>query len=153
MNNITEKMSEYICDNICRHTIGGHTEEGLKEICDNCALINYISQIDEYENKTGQNDKWILCSERMPEERDSIFAKFKGTDKWNNAMFEKMSDNVNATVEFEDGKRTTKTLCTVDGKWNKGDRGIKFKVIAWQPLPEPCREIETVNNSQEAAGI
>lgn len=32
---------------------------------------------------------WILCNERLLEERDSIFAKFKGTDKWKNGMFEK----------------------------------------------------------------
>ncbi|MCI9142390.1 MAG: DUF551 domain-containing protein [Lachnospiraceae bacterium] len=79
---------------------------------------------------------WIPCGERLPEEHDSIFAKFKGTDKWSNAMFEKVSDDVNVTVEFENGKRKTKTLHTVDGKWNGGQRGVKFKVIAWQPLPE-----------------
>lgn len=74
--------------------------------------------------------EWILCSEQLPEEHDSIFAKFKGTDKWNNAMFEKISDNVNVTVEFEDRKRKTMTLHTIDGKW-KTDRGIvKFEVIA-----------------------
>ncbi len=78
---------------------------------------------------------WIPCSERLPEEHDSIFAKFKGTDKWSNAMFEKTSNEVNATIEFEDGKRTVKTLHTIDGRWNEGNRGIKFKVIAWQPLP------------------
>lgn len=79
---------------------------------------------------------WIPCSERLPEEYDSMFAKFKGTEKWDSAMFEKISDDVNVTVEFENGKRKTKTLHTVDGKWNGGQRGVKFKVIAWQPLPE-----------------
>lgn len=81
-------------------------------------------------------DKWIPCSERLPEEHDSIFAKFKGTDKWSNAMFEKTSNEVNVTIEFEDGKRAVKTLHTIDGRWNEGNRGLKFKVIAWQPLPE-----------------
>ncbi len=79
---------------------------------------------------------WIPCSERMPEEHDSMFAKLKGTDKWDGAMFERVSDDVNVTVEFENGKRKTKTLHTIDGKWNGGQRGVKFKVIAWQPLPE-----------------
>lgn len=83
---------------------------------------------------------WIPCSERLPEEHDSIFAKLKGTDKWNNAMFEKTSEEVNATIEFEDGKRKVKTLHTIDGRWSEGNRGIKFKVIAWQPLPEEYHE-------------
>lgn len=79
---------------------------------------------------------WIPCSERLPEEHDSMFAKFKGTENWGSAMFEKVSDDVNVTVEFENGARKTKTLHTVDGKWNGGQRGVKFKVVAWQPLPE-----------------
>ena len=44
------------------------------------------------------NNGWILCSDRMPEEHDSIFAKLKGTDKWNDNMHEKVSDWVNVTV-------------------------------------------------------
>lgn len=64
-----------------------------------------------------------------------MFAKFKGTNEWNGAMFEKTSDDVNVTVEFEDGKRKTKTLHTIDGKWNGGNRGAKFRVIAWRHLP------------------
>ena len=79
---------------------------------------------------------WISCEDRLPEEYNSIFAKLKGTAKWNEAMFEKISEDVNVTVEYENGKRKTMTLHTVDGKWKK-DRFVKFKVIAWQPLPEP----------------
>lgn len=81
---------------------------------------------------------WIYCGDgkNLPEEHDSMFAKFKETEKWNNSMFEKISDDVNVTVEFDDGARKTKTLHTIDGKWNGGNRGVKFKVIAWQPLPE-----------------
>lgn len=88
------------------------------------------------------NNGWIPCSERLPEERDSMFAKLKGTDKWSEAMFEKISDDVNVTVEFEDGTRKTMTLHTNDGKWNTNNRIVKFNVIAWQPLPEPFKESE-----------
>lgn len=87
-----------------------------------------------------ETDRWIPCSERMPEEHDSIFAKLKGTEKWRRAMFEKVSDNVNATVEFEGGERRTMTLRTTDGIWNSDNRLVKFRVIAWQPLPEPCKK-------------
>ena len=85
------------------------------------------------------NNGWILCSERLPEEHDSMFATFKGTDKWNDAMFEKISDDVNVTVEFEDGTRKTKTMHTVDGKW-KNDSFINMKIIAWKSLPKPYKE-------------
>lgn len=82
--------------------------------------------------------EWIPCSERMPEEHETMFAKLKGTYKWRGAMFESMSDDVNATVEFEDGSRKTMTLHTCDGEWKTDLRIVKFKVIAWQPLPNPC---------------
>lgn len=97
-----------------------------------------ISVIEE-QPKTGE---WIPCADgqNMPPEHDSIFAKFKGTDKWRRGMFEKSSDNVNVTVEFEDGKRRTETLHTIDGEWDKFARAVKFKVIAWRPLPEPYNE-------------
>ena len=95
-----------------------------------------FDDLRKFVDESHKIDVWIPCSERMPEERDSMFAKFKGTEKWDGAMFEKISDDVNVTVEFENGTRKTKTLHTVDGKWNGGQRGVKFKVIAWQPLPE-----------------
>lgn len=87
-------------------------------------------------------DRWIPCSERLPEEHDSIFAKVKNTNKWNNAMFEKISDDVNVTVEYEDGTCITKTSHTLDGKW-KIEQELKLynpKVIAWMPLPEAYKE-------------
>ena len=82
--------------------------------------------------------EWIPCSERLPEEHDTMFAKFKGTDKWSDAMFAKKSDKVNVTVEFDDGSRMTQTLYTIDGEW-KRETNIKHKVIAWRPLPEPYK--------------
>ena len=82
---------------------------------------------------------WISCSERLPEERDSIFAKFKGTSTWNNAMFEKTSDDVNVTIESPNGERMTRTMHTTDGKWNLNFRSIDQKIVAWQPLPDPFK--------------
>ena len=77
----------------------------------------------------------------FPEEHNSMFAKFKGTDMWGNAMFEKKSDEVNVTIELEDGTRKTTTSYTLDGKWKveKEQRVVKKKVTAWQPLPEPYK--------------
>ena len=84
------------------------------------------------------NDGWIPVEERMPEETDSIFKKFKDTNKWSNTMWEKKSEEVNITYELEDGTRKSGTSYTIDGKWKceKENRFVKWKVIAWQPLPE-----------------
>ena len=84
-----------------------------------------------------RDDNWIPCSERLPNEHDSTFAIYKGTHLWSKSMFEKVSDPVNVTYEFEDGTRKTGTSYTLDGKWKieKENRIAKRKVIAWQPLP------------------
>lgn len=86
------------------------------------------------------NGGWIPCSERLPDEHETMFAKLKGTDKWDSSMPEKISDDVNVTVEFEDGTRKTKTMHTIDGRWKTDINIVKFKVIAWQPLPNPYKE-------------
>ena len=77
--------------------------------------------------------RWIPCSERLPEEKDAGILKKLGT--------EKRSEYVIATVEVK-GERMTVTACTYDGKW---DWNMKyafpdFKVVAWMPLPEPYKE-------------
>ena len=92
-------------------------------------------------------DDWIPVEERLPEEHDSIFAKFKGTSKWDGAMWEKQSDEVNVTYELEDGTRKATTSYTLDGVWKleKESKVVKKKVVAWQPLPEPYRPKEQNN--------
>ena len=88
---------------------------------------------------TIEPQKWIPCSERLPDERDSIFAKLYGTEKWRDAMFRKTSNTVIITVEFKDGTRQTAPCHTIDGEWNQSMKGMG-KVLAWMPLPEPWKE-------------
>lgn len=95
------------------------------------------------------NDGWILVEEEMPKERKSIFAKLKNTERWSTSMFEKKSDDVNVTVEYEDGTRGTVTMHTLDGEWKYPRRIIKQKAIAWQPLPEPYRAEERIETNGE----
>ncbi|MFQ7192680.1 MAG: hypothetical protein ACLRPD_12290 [Megamonas funiformis] len=85
-----------------------------------------------------ENDDWVPVEERLPEEHDSIFAKFKGTSKWNGAMWEKRSDEVNVTYELEDGTRKATTSYTLDGVWKleKESKVVKKKVVAWKQLPK-----------------
>ena len=77
--------------------------------------------------------RWIPCSERLPEEKDAGILKKLGINT--------RSDDVIATVDVK-GERMTVTACTYDGKW---DWNMKyafpdFKVVAWMPLPEPYQE-------------
>ena len=84
-------------------------------------------------------NEWIPVSEKMPGERDSIFAKFKGTDKWKEAMFEKISKDVLVTILFKQSL-FVQSAHTVVGQWKNDLLKFGGKVVAWMPFPEPYRE-------------
>ena len=85
-------------------------------------------------------NEWIPCSERMPEEHDTAFTKYKGTEKWHDFMFAKASNEVLVTAKFEDGTTKSFTMRTFDGKWVDRESIVNKKIIAWMPLPEPYKE-------------
>ena len=112
------------------------TVEELKEAK---KLLEKLEEL-KFENEQPKTD-WIPCEVEMPKEHDSMFAKLKGTDKWSSGMFEKISDEVNVTIELQDGSRITRTSNTIDGKWEvETNPWLKQKVIAWQPLPQPYKK-------------
>lgn len=145
--NVLEKILEDIDERKLSHKqkleieVGGRS---VGEIRERISELNWVAEIirsyiDEYKDTNViSNDGWIPVENKLPEEHNSMFAKFKGTDMWDNAMFEKKSDEVNVTIELEDGTRKTTTSYTLDGKWKveKGQQVVKKKVTAWQPLPE-----------------
>ena len=121
----------------------------VSKILDFDDVIRIIDEVTEE-----HNNGWIPCSEQMPEEHKSIFAKHKGTDNWCDGMFEKYSDDVNVTIEFKDEERMTMTLHTIDGKWPCDLSKFKksYRVIAWQPLPEPYQpSVARSSQGQKAA--
>lgn len=83
--------------------------------------------------------RWIPCSERLPEEEDSIFAQYYGTDRWRKSMFRKRSRDVIVTSVFGDGELHTEVAHTTDGEWHVGVNVVPRTVIAWMPLPEPYK--------------
>ena len=103
----------------------------------------YFDLSDKYGNSARyyRENQWIPCSDRLPEEHDSIFSKLYGTEKWRNAMFRKTSKTVIITVEHLDGTRQTAPCNTIDGEWNQSMKGMG-KVLAWMPLPDPWKEEE-----------
>ncbi len=140
------KVLEKILEEIENHAI----EFESFGMCDDYVSVGWVKEIirKHMDDATDTNDGWILVEDGLPEEHDSIFAKFKGTDMWNNAMFEKVSDEVNVTIELEDGTRKTTTSHTLDGKWKvEKECVVNKKVIAWRPLPKPYKPENRNNNT------
>ena len=79
--------------------------------------------------------RWIPVTERLPEERVSIFAKNYGTSKWLPGMFKTISSDVIATVLLDDGRKIVREMHTTDGKWHMGGLITKGAVIAWMEKP------------------
>lgn len=93
------------------------------------------------------NNGWISVEQDMPKEHDSMFAKLKDTDKWNNNMFEKSSNIVSVNIADEYGNSATTTAHTIDGRWSCDLLKINssYKITHWQPLPEPI-ELEGIKD-------
>lgn len=79
---------------------------------------------------------WILCSERMPEEREWIGTKHFGTT---------ISDEVYVTFEAPSGERFAKHIMFQNGRLSSSDQRVMdtvfkgAKPIAWRPQPEPYK--------------
>ena len=105
--------------------------------CETCELNREIALQEPI------NGGWISVKERLPPERETIFAKFKGTDQWNPAMFATGSEDVRVVVQFEDGTRKVWHDHTMDGKW-KCEREKcaypKRTVTHWMPNPDLPKE-------------
>lgn len=86
-----------------------------------------------------EKSNWIPVKDRMPPERDTIFAKVYGTKQWNPNMFQRSSDDVRVAVRFEDGTRMVSHDHTVDGKWRSEMEKYAYpkrKVTHWMENPE-----------------
>lgn len=81
--------------------------------------------------------RWISVDERLPDEHDSLFAKYAGTEKWRPNMWLKSSDIVEVTLEHTEGQRTTTRTNTHDGKWFIPTAAWDAVVVAWRPLSKP----------------
>ena len=122
------------------HTVG--ERPFIMSLDDGIAVHEAIELLKKAETNCPEiPDSWIPVTKKMPEEKDTMFAKFWGTDKWNEYMFRKRSDLVEVTVELEDGTRYTDASRTRDGKWDiEMDHGaVKKKVVAWKPMSAPWR--------------
>lgn len=111
-----------------------------------CGMVRiptvYYEQIMDAlnEQEAAEPNEWIKCSDEMPEEQETIFAKFKGTDKWSPAMFSQSSEDVRVVIVFTDGTRRVSHSHTIDGKWECEKHPLKRTVTHWMPNPELPKE-------------
>lgn len=103
---------------------------------------SFCKDIDE-QPTVSADPHWIPVTERLPEEEDSIFARYYGTDRWRKSMFRKKSREVIVTSVFEDGELHTEVAHTTDGEWHVGVNVVPRTVIAWMPMPEPYKGVTT----------
>lgn len=90
---------------------------------------------------------WISVKDGLPEEHDSMFAQFYGTNRWNGAMWRTESDRVLVAILFPDGTRTVDKGKLQDGEWRTGvARVLPQKVTHWAVWPEPPKEDATDGN-------
>ena len=121
MMDVREKLIEILRKPIFPHELVDPTE----------ALADYL--LDS--GVTVQ--EWIPVTERLPDEHESLFARYKGTDKWCNGMFTTISDLVIVCAECENGKCIVKTATTIEGVWKVKDRFYPCRVTHWMPMPHP----------------
>ena len=99
-------------------------------------IISVCKWLVEIAEKAVSPYRWIPVSERMPEEHESMFAKYYNTPKWNNSMWLKESDKMLVSIEVPGNEIIIDTAKMLDGKWFFGLSFVDKKVIAWMPLPE-----------------
>ena len=93
--------------------------------CDDGVLVQAIQKIqDLLESKKHENDDWIPCSKRLPNEEELAKAYVS-------------EDAAEFLVTIEGATRPT-TLYFKNGKWFDVKMNL-YKVVAWKLLPEPYR--------------
>lgn len=132
MSHIKDRLSSY--------------HDWMQDIVNRYKLVtarDFLEMLEQLQDDLEQDEKengWIPVSERLPEEHDSIFAKFKGTNNWKRGMFEKTSKYVITTVVFDDGTVLVEQACTTDGIWRTDKKVLGGTVVAWMDYPEPYKE-------------
>ena len=110
---------------------------------------NAIRAWNRQAEETPSQQQWISVEDSLPPERETIFAKFYGTDKWRSAMFRMISDDVRVVKVFHNGTRRVHHDHTVDGVWESERKGSETygRVTHWMAnprLPEAAPMIECV---------
>ena len=58
-----------------------------------------MSHVENQPEASPEDDGWISAEERLPEEHDSLFAKYYGTPGWRSGMFRNVPPGCTALCE------------------------------------------------------
>ena len=117
---------------------GGLTESQMKSVISK--LLGEEYDIDRLRNMV-EDSKWISVKDHLPPERDSIFKKLIGLEKWREGiegLCQRESDYVIVSVRFSDGTEKTGRARTEDGHWVELPTIGCPVVTHWRPFPKPC---------------
>lgn len=107
-------------------------EEAIKRVkgyLTDCLPADCYGEVEEIITALEQEPRWILVSERLPEE-----------DHWLGGSGRQFSDEVLVSVANDDDEDIwTDISQTIDGEWAL-ELPSYCKIIAWMPLPEPYRK-------------
>lgn len=126
--------------NFCDIAMCGETRGGSFCEAGACTQRKVWERLKAYEDsgltpEQVQNMRWIPVEEGLPKEHYSVFAKDKGTNRWNSYMWESQSDSCNVVVQFKDGSRMVTSCRTQDGKWARHPM-LKGNITHWMQLPD-----------------
>lgn len=93
-------------------------EQDLKECIAEVKHSAIQEQSKEKIINTLQNNRWIPCSERMPE------------------------DSLNSVIGWDEFRERCCFVQYYKGRWILGNDDDVVNIIAWRPLPEPYKESE-----------
>ena len=88
------------------------------------------------ENKQSLNDGWIPCSERLPQERDWFLAVFKEPDTMF-TLVPRVAEYQKTISEYT----TNEGWLIIDLEDGMNEYYKVLECVAWQPLPEPYKEV------------
>lgn len=103
------------------------------------AIFDVVATLIDSAPTVDPQPQWTSVKDGLPEEHDSIFARYYDTEKWCKSMFRKLSDEVLVVLKFEDGSHMVTTSKTHDGAWFL--KSIRRETVThWMKLPAPPKE-------------
>lgn len=105
--------------------------EDLKHQCENIVLLH------EYEQLVYPTQRWIPCSERLPEDGELVLTTIRGIDFIHLRDDETLEDAIERTQKM---LRVSCGFLGEDGWYGADGYPEIVKPIAWMPLPEPYKE-------------
>lgn len=107
----------------------------------------YISGETEAEARFHAQQRWIPCSERLPEDIRPVIVTWKNTDPASYYQYI-VGKHFTGTACYKNGKwywysSTTEDMLSEYGRYDSEEFDEAIECIAWMPLPEPYAERRT----------